>query len=945
MSVKKKGRFLQQNRSGFVFDDTDETPDEQEQQNIRAALKSAKSSKLPLVDLGQYDYPAAPVPVMSYGTNDDGMDPLDAFIADMHATHADELNPDEDDDVYSMLSKPMTHKSHPFGSNFVTAEDLFKNKSTKAGWESDATGPIEDSETEDDVREEENKVKFIDALKSHTSSLDPANNASESTEQKKPASRDALGIMYKDEGDVFDEQFLDEKSALELLEEHKRGKELKQVDHATINYLPFRKNLYIVPRALAKLNADELQLMRDELDVKVRGHGCPAPVQTWDQCGLSERILQVLESYDLKTPYAIQQQAIPAIMAGRDIIGVAKTGSGKTLAFLLPMFRHILDQPPLQANDGPVGLIMAPARELAFQINNEAKKFSKVLGLRTAVIYGGSGVAEQIGELKRQPHIVVCTPGRMIDILCMHAGRLLSLQRVTMVVMDEADRMFDMGFEPQIQVIMKNIRLDRQTILFSATFPKQIEKLAKAVLTLPLEIQVGEKSTVNTDITQVVEVHEEGDKFLRLLQLLGVWYDKGNVLIFVDKQEKCDQLFADLLRAGYPCLSLHGGKDQVDREHTLREFKTLVKTVMVATGVAGRGLDVPEIKCVINYHCPNHLEDYVHRVGRTGRAGRKGTAYTFISQAEEAYAPIMVKVLSLVNKPIPAELTALCNSFKAKVKSGNAKWTNSGFEGKGFSFDASEMNEAQKQSSLQKKAYEVEMGIAPDVDKIALVGDDEVSAKGDAAGAFGVTGGGGDDQSPTSAIPSSKLGPYTQAIQAALEVFRAKSTHTIRSVPHSRLFISAPVVKADGSIDVKAAVARAKLIGAEIADERARSGSNELHLGQKGGEAYFVETLDINDYPPQARAKVTQAGRGLDRVMEVLGVNVVSKGAYVPPGKKRDDDNPGLQLIIEGNTSMVVKKAKAEIVRMLDSEVRGISSIGSSQASQGRYSVLAIGNG
>jgi len=948
--IRKKGRFLQQNRSGFIFDDDTDTPDEEV--NVKAALRTAKSSRLPLVDLGDYDYPAAPVPTTSssyaYGTNEGDIDPLDAFIADMHTTHADELNQDDEDDVYSMLAAPMSRKANPFGSNFVTAEDLQKNKSSKAGWESDTTGvsAAEDSETEDDEREEEKKSKFMDALKSHTASLELASNAggdSAGSSKKAGAGKDALGIMYRDDGDVIDEQFLNEKSALELLEEHKRGKEMKQVDHASISYLPFRKNLYIVPRVLAKLNEDELQLMRDELDVKVRGHGCPAPVQTWDQCGLSERILQVLDKYDLKTPYAIQQQAIPAIMAGRDIIGVAKTGSGKTLAFLLPMFRHILDQPPLQPGDGPVGLIMAPARELAFQIHNEAKKFTKALGLRASVIYGGTGVAEQIGDLKRQPHIVVCTPGRMIDILCMHAGRLLSLQRVTMVVMDEADRMFDMGFEPQIQMIMKNIRLDRQTILFSATFPKQIEKLAKAVLTLPLEIQVGEKSTVNTDITQVVEVHEEGDKFLRLLQLLGVWYDKGNVLIFVDKQEKCDQLFADLLRAGYPCLSLHGGKDQVDREHTLREFKTLVKTVMVATGVAGRGLDVPEIKCVVNYHCPNHLEDYVHRVGRTGRAGRKGTAYTFISQAEEAYAPIMVKVLSLVNKSIPPELNALCSSFKAKVKAGNAKWTNSGFEGKGFTFDATEMNEAQKQSSQQKKAYEVEMGIIPDADKDALTADDDVAVAGDAAVA---TSGGERDEPSTaaSAITNSKLGAYSQAIQAALDIFRAKSTHTIRSVQHSRLFISAPIIKADGSLDVKAAVARAKLIGAEIADERARSGSNELLLGQKGGEAYFVENLDINDYPPQARAKVTQAGRGLDRVMELLGVNVVSKGAYVPPGKKRDDENPGLQLVIEGNTSMIVKKAKAEIVRMLDSETRGISSVGSSQASQGRYSVLAIGN-
>lgn len=398
----------------------------------------------------------------------------------------------------------------------------------------------------------------------------------------------------------------------------------------------------------------EVEGVRNELEIKVRGKNCPRPLQKWTQCGFSVRMLQLIQKHGYAEPFAIQRQALPAIMSGRDVIGIAKTGSGKTLAFLLPMFRHILHQPPLQEGEGPIGLILAPARELAQQIYLEAKKFAKGLGMRATAVYGGSSVSEQIANIKRGSDVVICTPGRMIDILCMSAGKMVSLQRVTYVVLDEADRMFDMGFEPQITKIMLNIRPDRQTLLFSATFPRAVESLARKVLKKPVEITVGARSTASGDITQYVEVREENDKFMRLLQLLGLWYEKGNILVFVNTQQACDQVFQDLMKSGYPALSLHGtcvtvsllpvavtdhvvrfrnagGKDQVDRDYTIDDFKRKVRTLMVATSVAGRGLDVKDLVLVINYHCPNHLEDYVHRVGRTGRAGRKGTAYTFIS--------------------------------------------------------------------------------------------------------------------------------------------------------------------------------------------------------------------------------------------------------------------------------------------------------------------------
>lgn len=385
-----------------------------------------------------------------------------------------------------------------------------------------------------------------------------------------------------------------------------------------------------------------------------------------------------------------------------------------------------------------------------------------------------------------------------------------------------------MGFEPQIRMIVQNIRKDRQTVLFSATFPKQIEKLAKSILKLPLEIIVGERSAINKDITQYAELHDEGDKFVRLLQLLGIWYTRGNVLIFVDTQDKCDQLFHDLLKAGYPCLSLHGGKDQVDRDFTLHEFKTCVKTVMVATSVAGRGLDVPEIVCVINYNCPNHFEDYVHRVGRTGRAGRKGTAYTFISSQEEQFANILVRALTAAGGPesVPKEIQRLADSFRTKVERGEAQWSSSGFVGKGFTFDTDEMNEAQRLVSMQKREYAIEQGLlnadgTADAEDV-FEDDDEAEAPG---------------ADKTTAKPSDGSAEMVSSKEAAVV---ANTT----ALPPAN--------------DTQSALMRARQLAmhmAAAANVKAMVAASQTYAPD--GTPYdviFTEELEFNDYPPQVRA-------------------------------------------------------------------------------------------
>eukprot|EP01083_Nonionella_stella_P204127 744371_1 len=316
---------------------------------------------------------------------------------------------------------------------------------------------------------------------------------------------------------LFNETQYDEKD-LELAEEvswldkmKQKKKEIKKVDHATMNYADFRKNFYIESSEIANMSAAEIARYRknDLKGVKIRGKECPRPIKTWAQCGLPESVYQTLTKFEYKEPFPIQAQAIPCIMKGRDVIACAKTGSGKTLAFVLPMLRHILDQPPLDIEDGPIGLILSPTRELALQIFAETQKFAKRANIRAVCCYGGCAVVEQIADLKRGCEIIVATPGRMIDMLAANGGRVTNCHRVTYLVLDEADRMFDMGFEPQIMLIVEQTRPARQTVLFSATFPRSIETLAKRILNKPVEIIIGWRSVASGDVTQHVKASGE----------------------------------------------------------------------------------------------------------------------------------------------------------------------------------------------------------------------------------------------------------------------------------------------------------------------------------------------------------------------------------------------------------------------------------------------------
>ena len=547
--------------------------------------------------------------------NDAVNDALDAFMMGLETEPAagDEENAISGRNIDPSASMART-RIDSSSTSFVKsqAKKTVVKSYTHSDWESDAPAtPGPESELDTDDEEETGRRLMIEELmrqdvpsddktttegeddeyetKSEVKSEkerreDHVRKLEREAEQIRKSAHVALetGRMYNDdEGGIMEEAernlaaLTAAPDALEVLAEMNKKKELRAVDHKSIEYLTVRKNLYIVPQSLAKLTPMEIAERKAKIGVKVRGRGAPAPISTFRESGLSERILSVLEKKGITEPFPVQAQCIPCIMAGRDVISIAKTGSGKTLGFVLPMLRHILDQPPLGANEtGPIGLILAPARELAYQIHAVCKSFSKHLNLKSTAVYGGAGVAEQIGDLKRGTHILCATPGRLIDILTMQSGKLISLQRVSMVALDECDRSFDMGFEPQISAILSAVRPDRQLVLFSATFPRVLENLAKKSLKAPLEIIVGGRSVASDSVEQHAEVREEEEKFLRLLQILGEnTNDAKKVIVFVGRQEQADSLFEQLMRYGYSSSSIHGGLDQEDRDSNLSDFK------------------------------------------------------------------------------------------------------------------------------------------------------------------------------------------------------------------------------------------------------------------------------------------------------------------------------------------------------------------------------------
>uniref|UniRef100_A0A6Q2Y8R6 RNA helicase n=1 Tax=Esox lucius TaxID=8010 RepID=A0A6Q2Y8R6_ESOLU len=433
----------------------------------------------------------------------------------------------------------------------------------------------------------------------------------------------------------------------------------------------FQKNFYNEHPELQRLSQYDIDEFCRKKEITIRGTGCPRAITAFHQAQFPQYVMDVLLSQNFKEPTAIQAQGFPLALSGRDMVGIAQTGSGKTLAYLLPAIVHINHQPYLERGDGPICLVLAPTRELAQQVQQVAHDYGKTSRIKSTCVYGGAPKGPQIRDLERGTEICIATPGRLIDFL--ESGKT-NLRRCTYLVLDEADRMLDMGFEPQIRKIVDQIRPDRQTLMWSATWPKEVRQLAEDFLRDYIQINVGAlELSANHNILQIVDVCMDSEKDRKLFQLMEeIMAEKENkTIIFVETKKRCDELTRRMRRDGWPAMCIHGDKSQPERDWVLTEFRSGKAPILIATDVASRGLDVEDIKFVINYDYPNSSEDYVHRIGRTARSTNKGTAYTFFTPGNLRQARDLVKVLEEARQAINPKLLQLVDSGRL---SGTFAW-------------------------------------------------------------------------------------------------------------------------------------------------------------------------------------------------------------------------------------------------------------------------------
>ncbi|XP_075886833.1 DEAD-box helicase 3 X-linked a isoform X2 [Nelusetta ayraudi] len=441
----------------------------------------------------------------------------------------------------------------------------------------------------------------------------------------------------------------------------------------------------------------------DDIPVEATGSNCPPHIESFHDVDMGEIIMGNIALTRYTRPTPVQKYAIPIIKTKRDLMACAQTGSGKTAAFLLPVLSQIYTEGPGDAAQAarsggqengrygrrkqyPLSLVLAPTRELALQIYDEARKFAYRSRVRPCVVYGGADIGQQIRELERGCHLLVATPGRLVDM--MERGKI-GLDYCNFLVLDEADRMLDMGFEPQIRRIVEQDTMPpkgiRQTMMFSATFPKEIQILARDFLEDYIFLAVGRVGSTSENITQKVVWVEEPDKRSFLLDLLNATGKDSLTLVFVETKKGADALEDFLYREGYSCTSIHGDRSQRDREEALHQFRSGQCPILVATAVAARGLDISNVKHVINFDLPSDIEEYVHRIGRTGRVGNLGQATSFFNDKNSNITKDLLDILVEAKQEVPTWLESQAYEHQHKSSSrGRSKRFSGAFGGRDY---------------------------------------------------------------------------------------------------------------------------------------------------------------------------------------------------------------------------------------------------------------------
>ena len=403
----------------------------------------------------------------------------------------------------------------------------------------------------------------------------------------------------------------------------------------------------------------------DDIPVEASGQGIPEPTNQFTNPPLDDHLLSNIKLANYKTPTPVQKYSIPIVMGGRDLMACAQTGSGKTGGFLFPILSQAFIHGP-SATAPPAGgmgyrsrkafptsLILAPTRELVSQIFDEARKFAYRSWVRPCVVYGGADIGTQLRQMERGCDLLVATPGRLVDLI--ERGRI-SLGNIKYLVLDEADRMLDMGFEPQIRRIVEGEDMPptqgRQTLMFSATFPRDIQMLARDFLKEYIFLSVGRVGSTSENITQKVEFVEDADKRSVLLDILHT-HGAGLTLIFVETKRMADSLSDFLINQNFPATSIHGDRTQREREKALEMFRNGRCPILVATAVAARGLDIPNVTHVVNYDLPTDIDDYVHRIGRTGRAGNTGLSTAFFNRGNRGVVRDLIELLKEAHQEVP----------------------------------------------------------------------------------------------------------------------------------------------------------------------------------------------------------------------------------------------------------------------------------------------------